>query len=86
MGILDVCAVAAEAMMTLREKWPTVVAIINAIGNDISKTEALDAIEKELADLLAVCPECDGRGEVLDAPGNALDGRAYWTPCPVCRP
>lgn len=31
------------------------------------------------------CDECDGSGEVLDAPGNVLDGRAYWTPCPVCR-
>jgi hypothetical protein len=30
------------------------------------------------------CPECDGRGEVLDAPGDVLSGRAYWTPCPVC--
>jgi len=38
---------------TLRDRWPTVVAIINAIGTDISKTEALDAIEKELVGLLA---------------------------------
>ena len=32
-----------------------------------------------------VCPECGGRGEILDAPGRVLDGRAYYTPCPVCR-
>lgn len=31
-----------------------------------------------------VCEECDGRGKVLDAPLDALDGRAYWDPCPVC--
>jgi hypothetical protein len=30
------------------------------------------------------CPECDGRGEVLDAPSNVLAGRPYWTPCPEC--
>lgn len=30
------------------------------------------------------CPECDGRGVVLDAPGDVLSGRAYWTPCPDC--
>lgn len=31
-----------------------------------------------------VCPECDGRGEILDAPNNVLDGQCYWTPCPEC--
>jgi len=31
------------------------------------------------------CPECDGQGEVLEAPDRVLDGRAYMTPCPVCR-
>lgn len=30
------------------------------------------------------CPECDGRGKILDAPGNVLDGRAYWTSCDYC--
>jgi hypothetical protein len=71
--------------MTLRDHWPTVVAIINAIGTDISKTEALNAIEKELAELLG-CPECGDRRVVLEAPGNVLDGRVFWVPCPVCRP
>lgn len=32
-----------------------------------------------------VCEECGGRGEILDAPGNALDGPAYWEPCPSCQ-
>ena len=31
-----------------------------------------------------ICPDCDGRGEVLDAPDNVLDGRAYWETCPTC--
>lgn len=30
------------------------------------------------------CPECDGRGEYLDAPQNVLDGRPYWVKCEVC--
>lgn len=30
------------------------------------------------------CPDCEGRGEVLDAPGRVLDGRAAWTLCPTC--
>jgi hypothetical protein len=33
---------------------------------------------------MKICPECDGRGVVLDAPGDVLSGRAYWTPCPDC--
>jgi len=37
-----------------------------------------------LADEPPVCPECDGRGKILDAPDRVLDGRPYWTPCPVC--
>ncbi len=32
----------------------------------------------------ARCSECDGRGEYLDAPSNALDGRSYMTKCHVC--
>jgi len=32
------------------------------------------------------CGECDGRGTVLDAPANVLDGRPYWVPCPKCQP
>lgn len=28
------------------------------------------------------CPECDGKGEVVDAPSGS--GRAYWETCPVC--
>lgn len=31
-----------------------------------------------------VCEECGGRGAVLDAPQDALDGRAYWEKCPTC--
>lgn len=30
------------------------------------------------------CPNCDGRGEVLDAPARVLDGRAYWVRCDEC--
>jgi hypothetical protein len=30
------------------------------------------------------CDECEGRGDVLDAPANVLDGRSYRTPCPKC--
>ncbi len=30
------------------------------------------------------CSECHGRGKYLDAPGNALDGPAYWETCPAC--
>ena len=30
------------------------------------------------------CDDCDGRGEVLDAPSDVLSGRTYWTPCPTC--
>jgi hypothetical protein len=33
---------------------------------------------------LTPCPECDGRGSVLDAPARVLDGRAYVVPCPLC--
>lgn len=33
---------------------------------------------------IPMCEECDGRGEVLDAPNNVLDGEPYWTPCPRC--
>jgi DnaJ-class molecular chaperone len=31
-----------------------------------------------------ICPECGGEGEILDAPQNALDGRAYFEVCPAC--
>jgi DnaJ-class molecular chaperone len=31
------------------------------------------------------CPECEGRGEVLDAPDRVLTGRTYYTTCPVCK-
>lgn len=30
------------------------------------------------------CDECDGRGEVLDAPSDVLAGRPYYKPCDVC--
>lgn len=30
------------------------------------------------------CPECDGKGSVLDAPANVLTGRPYWTECLEC--
>jgi DnaJ-class molecular chaperone len=33
---------------------------------------------------IMMCPECDGGGEVLDAPQNVCDGRAYWERCYVC--
>lgn len=33
---------------------------------------------------MAVCDECDGSGEVLDAPQNVLDGRSYVEACPKC--
>jgi hypothetical protein len=33
---------------------------------------------------LVTCPDCEGKGEVLDAPCNALDGPAYWTTCETC--
>ena len=26
-------------------------------------------------------PECDGVGQILDAPDRVLDGRAYWEVC-----
>lgn len=31
-----------------------------------------------------ICPDCDGRGEYLDAPQNVLDGRTYWERCATC--
>ncbi len=31
-----------------------------------------------------VCPDCDGRGDVLDAPADVLAGRTYWDVCPTC--
>jgi hypothetical protein len=31
-----------------------------------------------------LCEECGDSGEVLDAPGDVLDGRTYMTPCPAC--
>lgn len=31
------------------------------------------------------CPDCGGRGEVLDAPSFGGSG-TYWEPCPTCRP
>lgn len=31
------------------------------------------------------CFECDGKGEVLDAPGQVLDGGTYWDTCPACK-
>jgi hypothetical protein len=30
------------------------------------------------------CEECAGKGQVLDAPANVLDGRPYWITCEVC--
>jgi hypothetical protein len=33
---------------------------------------------------VATCPDCDGRGEYLDAPGNVLDGRSYMERCSTC--
>jgi hypothetical protein len=30
------------------------------------------------------CPECHGRGTVLDAPQNVLDGVSYLTQCEEC--
>jgi hypothetical protein len=45
-------------------------------------------LDNRLADVrkahAEVCPECEGRGEVLDAPSHVLDGHPYWTPCPAC--
>lgn len=43
-----------------------------------------DAAGSNPVDRPNVCDECDGRGEYLDAPGNALDGGAYWERCHVC--
>jgi DnaJ-class molecular chaperone len=31
-----------------------------------------------------ICPDCEGRGLVLDAPGRVLDGGTYWDTCPTC--
>jgi len=31
-----------------------------------------------------VCPECDGKGKILDAPADVLNGEPYWTTCPEC--
>jgi len=31
------------------------------------------------------CPDCDGRGKVLDAPANVLGGHPYWEVCPTCQ-
>ena len=33
---------------------------------------------------MSVCDECDGRGQILDAPANVLDGHPYWITCPKC--
>lgn len=33
---------------------------------------------------MTTCSECDGRGEIVDSPGNALDGRAWVETCPCC--
>jgi hypothetical protein len=30
------------------------------------------------------CPECDGRGKILDAPNRVLDGVPYTVMCPEC--
>jgi hypothetical protein len=30
------------------------------------------------------CDDCDGRGEVLDAPADVLSGHPYMTPCDTC--
>lgn len=31
-----------------------------------------------------ICNECNGRGEILNAPNNVLDGHPYWELCPKC--
>jgi DnaJ-class molecular chaperone len=32
-----------------------------------------------------ICPECEGRGKVLDAPQDVLGGRTYLDNCSVCQ-
>jgi hypothetical protein len=34
--------------------------------------------------VVRACPECDGKGMVLDAPADVLDGHPYQTECPEC--
>lgn len=48
-----------------------------------SNIDSLEYMKKELED--EACEECDGTGQVLDAPGNVLDGRAYLTACETCK-
>jgi hypothetical protein len=33
---------------------------------------------------LGPCEECEGRGGILDAPANVLDGHPYYTTCTAC--
>jgi hypothetical protein len=45
----------------------------------------LEAVLARSGEPSQVCPECEGKGQVLDAPARVLDGRAAWETCPVCQ-
>jgi DnaJ-class molecular chaperone len=33
----------------------------------------------------SICPECDGKGYVIDAPNRVLDGGTYQVQCEECK-
>ena len=39
----------------------------------------------QFVEFMEPCPECDGRGEVLDAPSDVLEGHPFLVPCPDCQ-
>jgi hypothetical protein len=53
-------------------------------GGSPGMSEKDDALREQKPDEQVVCPECGGKGQVLDAPDRVLDGRAYWDTCPTC--
>jgi len=59
---------------------------VNLAAVQIAQAAILEHIDALIAAVRAenACPECDGKGTVLDAPDRVLDGRAYRTTCPDC--
>ena len=69
----------------LRVEAPTVYTALQLVQHH-DATGSSGPWRDDLRQLLrGICDDCDGRGEVLDAPGHVLDGRAYWDTCPTCQ-
>jgi hypothetical protein len=67
--------------MTERER------LIKKLADSMEYDNAQLFVDRVIAEALLwpLCSDCEGEGEVLDAPNNVLDGRSYWSTCSTCK-